>query len=228
MDQLLSNTEEVLGLNDMKEMWASTPGQTLNLSTSEEEMNELLGSSENEPSPSTSSSTGGVRGETGIDLESKLKLIEKEREKEKSLIEKLRRENKELKEKSKDEILPFGLEPERFLAGDIKESTAYLAKIIIPRIKRVVDENKEIFKLIYALGEVSEPVDYRAIRTCVLFNRGRPCREGYTHRDPKGNKRIHACTICWEVLWIFVAHRVVTCPLLTRKFYSKLGAKITP
>ena len=247
MDHILSDTEEILGLNDMQDMWSSQPGSMLNISASEEEMNDLLRSTRDESTPSTSTGTTtksvpnkNLTGETGIspnpkldpklDLERKLRNLERERVKEKEMIEKLRKENHDLKEKEKnnDVSLPFGLEPERYLRGDMKDSTKYLAKIIIPRVKRVVDENKETFKMIFALGEVSEPVDFRSIRTCVLFNRGRICRDGNTHSDQKGNKRIHDCTVCWEVLWVFAVHRVVTCPLLTRKFYEKLGAKITP
>ena len=160
------------------------------------------------------------------ELLEKLKEFENQRRIDQIKLEKLQKENEILKENSK--VLPFGFEPEKFLKGDMYDSNHYLVKTIIPRIKRVVDHNKDSFKVIFALGEVCEPLDYKVLRTCMLYNRGGACRCSHTHSDLKGNKRIHCCTICWEVLWVFACHRVVACPLLNQSFFKKIGAKMIP
>ena len=141
-------------------------------------------------------------------------------------MDSLREENEKLRESSRG--LPFGFEPEKFIKGDMGEANKYLVKCIIPRIKRIVDQNHDSFKLAFALGEACEPLNYSVVRTCMPYNRGMACRDGHIHSDHKGNKRMHSCTICWEVLWVFVNHRVVACPLLSRNFYKKIGAKICP
>ena len=247
MDRLLSETEEDLGL---KGYLSSPPSSVLSTEPNEDEMNYLLGINpstvQSNPVPGTSTMTWTEASAMEVEekkqkklksgtedtkdkekcLKEKLKEIESQRVLDQKKLEELRQENRLLRESSA--VMPFGFEPERFLNGDMHESNRYLVTTIIPRIKRVVDQNSESFKLIFALGEVCEPLDYKVLRTCMLYNRGGACRNGHTHSDLKGNKRIHSCTICWEVLWIFAYHRVVACPLLTRKFYGKIGAKLIP
>ena len=245
MDLLLSQTRDDMDLN---EYWDNEPNSVMSLAPTDEEVNSLLGvapeSVLSNPTASTStwaSSNSYDAGkssdtcettvfelatETPEILREKLRKIENERKEEGKIMEKLKEENEMLKESSRS--LPFGLEPEKFLKGDMGESNKYLVKCIIPRIKRFVDQNRESFAVIFALGEVCEPLNYTVVRTCMPYNRGGACRDGHIHTDMKGNKRIHSCMICWEVLWIFTNHRVVACPLLTRDFYKKIGAKMCP
>ena len=128
--------------------------------------------------------------------------------------------------KSKDFKLdiPFGLQPDKYLLVSQKEAMIYLAKEIIPRIKRVVDENREKFIVIYALGATCEQISDNTVKTCGRYNQDKGCRESNVHTDLKGIKRMHACTICWEVLWVYSPHQVVNCPLLVNEFWSKIGA----
>ena len=101
---------------------------------------------------------------------------------------------------------------------------SYLAKQIVPRIKRAVDMNKESFGVIFALGDACEPITADTIKTFARFNQGRICREGKVHIDNTGTKRFHTCTICWEVLWVYATHKVVNCPLLRAEFWKKINA----
>ena len=120
------------------------------------------------------------------------------------------------------------MEPEKFLKGENKDALAYLMRIIVPRIRRVISENRDLFRVIYAIGKVSEPMTGETPKTCLTYNRGRNCREGKVHLDSSGNKRIHTCTLCWELLWIHAFHRVINCPLMTRKFWADMDAKKAP
>ena len=206
-------------------IWKEYQNSILSLHPSEEEMNDLINDIE-KPQSREGESCREVKDppkkEAGnMSLEEKLARLEQEKEE-------LRKENEKLKQVHTGNVLPFGMEPEKFLKGENKEALAYLMRIIVPRIRRVINENKPLFHVIYGIGKVSEPLASDTPKTCLTYNRGRNCREGKVHLDSNGNRRIHTCTLCWELLWFHAFHRVVNCPLMTTKFWSDIEAKKAP
>lgn len=162
-------------------------------------------------------------------LEKRIRELEQESETRKRKFRELEEENKRLKAQEKTETKPkmaFKLDHTIYLHGDMKEANVYLSKTIVPQVKAIISQNKQNFRLISELGKVCEPVHETSPRTCIQFNRGKICMDGEVHFDRRGNKRIHCCSICWETLWAFVPHRVVDCPLLTRKFWEIMECKI--
>ena len=177
------------------------------------------------PSPNTASKRKIEQLEKERDEEK----IEREKEKKQRLMEKeeleqVKRELKELKQGQTtvkvNSDLPFGMSFSEYMTRDLKVATDYITKTIIPRVKRVVTENKESFKIFYELGDVCEPITPTSLKTCTLYNQGRQCREGNSHCDQRGNNRLHVCTVCWETLWVYAPHGIFACPLLTRKFWA--------
>ena len=221
-------------------IWKEYQNTILSIHPTDAEMSELMSDIEQPKGELGENPKKGEKGEVGetSKLQSEKSKETKGEEDEQSLKErlaklekekeKLKRENEELKQRQSVNDLPFGMEPERFLRGENKDALAYLMKIIVPRIRRVISENRELFQVIYAIGKVSEPMVADTPKTCLTYNRGRNCREGRVHMDNSGNRRIHTCTLCWELLWIHVCHRVVDCPLMTRSFWTKIEAKKAP
>lgn len=119
--------------------------------------------------------------------------------------------------------LPFGIEPNKYLTWDLKQAAIYMGEFVIPRILITVENNRGKFKALYLMGEQFEHV---SLKTCTLFNQNRPCFQGPFHKDTINIDRGHFCTICWETLWVLASHRVVTCPLTTRKFWSEMSIEI--
>lgn len=158
-------------------------------------------------------------------LKQRIKELEQETERRKRKYDELQEENKRLKTLEKTDskdFFAFDLDPSVYLRGDMKEANAYLSRTIVPKVKRLIDQNEGQFRIIKELGKVCEPVTETTPRTCIQYNRGKYCPEGEMHLDKKGNKRIHCCSICWEALWAFVPHRVVACPLIAKKFWSTM------
>ena len=116
--------------------------------------------------------------------------------------------------------LAFGIDPDKYLTWDLKQAAIYMGEFIIPKIRTTVERNQEKFKAIFLLSETFEHVP---TKTCTLFNQNRPCMQDIFHKDTTNIHRGHFCTICWETLWILAPHRVVTCPMTTRDFWSTMN-----
>ena len=231
--QIDEGTKAVNELYDELDCANKSVGEMVTNSKGTRQVTDVKGEKEKEKTESETNSKG-TRQVTDVKGEKKKeKTTESEPEPELSELEKLRKEIEKLKSELKpetadDTTLPFGLEPDRYLKVDQKEAMTYLAKTIIPRIKRVIDENRAKFVVIFALGESCEPIDYETVKTCSRYNQGWQCGEGKIHTDAQGNKRSHSCTICWEALWVYTPHRVINCPLLTVKFWKLIGAERLP
>jgi hypothetical protein len=180
-----------------------------------------------------SSSKASTSGNTSIndclkrirELEEEKKNEQKELKELKSKVDELMKKPNETGIKSRLGPRAFGLEMQKYLTGDLKQAAVYLGEFVLPKIRKTVEENRSKFAVIFLLGEKFE---HTPMKTCTLFNQGRDCYDGPSHRDHGTNQitRSHFCTICWESLWIMAPHRVVTCPLTTTIFWDKIDIKI--
>ena len=151
----------------------------------------------------------------------------KDRVEEKIEMENMRREMDAMKATKIEISLPFGLEPHKYLNADGRDAIYYLTTQIIPRVKFLIEDNMDKFKSFYELGKECEQTAL-VPKTCLIYNKGKDCREGFVHPDRSGMLRMHTCTVCWEVLWSHFRHRVVSCPMLTNKFWKSMEVKRLP
>ena len=105
----------------------------------------------------------------------------------------------DLRIKLKTSKLAFGIEPDKYLIGDLKQAAIYLGEFILPKIKTVVDSNREKFEALFLIGESFE---HLPVKTCTLYNQNRDCKDSHFHKDMSNMSRAHCCTVCWEALWI--------------------------
>jgi len=138
----------------------------------------------------------------------------------------------------------FQFNKDEYLNKGFIDSAKWIKDDLSKRVteKMLESTNKARFEAILLVKRSSS---YLGTRTCARFNRGEPCHQGkwhtthkpeglwtrhgplqHQHRDEevsaeadgrRSEIRLHACTLCFEILGAAYGHSVINCPWILKK-----------
>ncbi len=139
----------------------------------------------------------------------------------------------------------IGFDKEIYMNKGFIESAKWVKEVVSKNMieKMTSEKNKHRFEAMLITKRNSI---YLGARTCARFNRGEPCNQGKWHTthtplkpgalwtrhgsasdedqrqvDRRNELRLHACTLCIEVLGAAFGHGVLECPWIMKKNWNE-------